>query len=59
VIARAGVSRLKPALLPPASPGQSSLFSLLGRDGSTQIVIINRFMFLDALLLAEGMHNPG
>ena len=29
VIARAGVSRRKPSLLPKASPGQSSLFSLL------------------------------
>jgi hypothetical protein len=58
VIARAGVSRLKPSLHPPTSPGQSSLISLLCHKGLTQIVLINRLMFLDALLLAEGMHNP-
>jgi hypothetical protein len=59
VIAHAGVSRRKPSLRPPASPGQSSLLSLPRRDGSTQIFIINCLMFLDALLLAESMHNPG
>jgi hypothetical protein len=59
VIARAGLSRLKPSPRPPASPGQSSLFSLLRHNESKQIVIINRVMFLEAMLLAEGMHNPG
>jgi hypothetical protein len=48
-----------PSPRPPASPGQSSLFPLLSHKGSTQIVMINGLMFLDALLLAEGMHNPG
>jgi hypothetical protein len=32
---------------------------VLSQKESTQAVIANRVMFLDALLLAEGMHHPG
>jgi hypothetical protein len=59
VIARAGVSRLEPAPRPLASPGQSGLFSVLSQSESTQILIINSVMFLEATLLAEGRHNLG
>jgi hypothetical protein len=59
VIGRAGVSRLEPSPRPPASPGQSGLFSVLSQNKSTQVLIINRVMFLDELLLAEGLHNLG
>jgi hypothetical protein len=55
----AGVSRLKPSPRPPASPARSSLFSVLSQNESTQDLIINRVMFLDALLLAGGLNNPG
>jgi hypothetical protein len=50
---------LEPAPRPPASPRQSGLFSVLSQSESTQIMIINRVMFLEAMLLAEGMHIPG
>jgi hypothetical protein len=58
-IARAGVSRLESLPRPPASPGPSGLFSLLSQSESAQIMIVNGVMFLEAMLLAEGMHNPG
>ena len=58
LIARAGVRGIQPSLRRPASPGQSGLFSVLRQNEPTQIVIINRVMFLEALLLAEGMHTP-
>jgi hypothetical protein len=59
VIARAGVSRLEPAPHPPANPGQSGLFSVLCQSDSTQLIIIKRVMFIETMLLAEGMHNSG
>src|SRR5262249_39353503 len=54
-----GGSRLEPSPRPQASPGHSGLFSVLSRTESTQVLIINRVMFLDVLRLAEGLHNPG
>ena len=59
VIARAGFSRLKPSPRPPASPGQSGVFSVLSQNLWTQIMIINRVMLLEDMRLAEGMNNPG